>query len=147
MHSPISRRINLGLAAVLLSGLLTACSVPPAHRDMNMTPVGALAAEMQMAPTDVRTAYQFASANPHVSMNVPCYCGCVSIGHTSNFQCYVSRIDADRTITYDPHALNCATCVDITQDSMRLWAEGRSIPDIRAYVDATYAGRGPSTMQ
>jgi hypothetical protein len=36
--------------------------------------------------------------------------------------------------------------VDITQDAMRLLDEGKSVPEIKAYVDQTYAKYGPSNM-
>jgi hypothetical protein len=110
-----------------------------------MRPMSELPPEMQSAPAAVRTAYQFAAANPQVSMNVPCYCGCVSIGHTSNFRCYVSRVDAGGIFVYDAHALGCATCVKITQDSMRLFQQGRIVQEINAYIDSTYSSYGPST--
>jgi hypothetical protein len=35
--------------------------------------------------------------------------------------------------------------VDITQDVMRLGAEGKPSPEIRAYVDARYSPFGPAT--
>jgi hypothetical protein len=35
--------------------------------------------------------------------------------------------------------------VDITRDVMRLLDQGKSLRDIRAYVDRTYSRFGPST--
>lgn len=93
----------------------------------------------------VREAYQFAIANPQALETVPCYCGCGNMGHTSNLHCYVKDIDKAGSITFDNHADGCGICVDITQDVMRLMAEGRSPKDIRAYVDSTYGAFGPST--
>ena len=46
----------------------------------------------------------------------------------------------------DSHALGCSICVDITLDAMRLLRDGRTVPEIKAYVDATYARYGPSNM-
>jgi uncharacterized protein with PCYCGC motif len=103
-------------------------------------------AEVQSAPVIVQQAYQFASANPEVMKNIPCYCGCGNIGHTSNYSCYVSQVDDQGSITFDNHALGCSICVDITQDVMRLLREGKSLPEIRAYVDTTYSKYGPSNI-
>jgi Protein of unknown function with PCYCGC motif len=50
-------------------------------------------------------------------------------------------------VTFDSHALGCSICVDITQDAMRLLRQGKSVQDIRAYVDQTYSRYGPSNMQ
>ncbi|MDZ4158153.1 MAG: PCYCGC motif-containing (lipo)protein [Anaerolineaceae bacterium] len=49
-------------------------------------------------------------------------------------------------VVYDTHALGCSICVDINQDVMRLLDEGKTVPEIRAYVDQTYTQYGPSNM-
>ena len=56
------------------------------------------------APPQVQEAYRFAIANPDVLQNFPCYCGCVSAGHTSNLDCYVQEIQPDGTLVFDNHA-------------------------------------------
>jgi hypothetical protein len=139
------RYLSIAILTALLSAGLAACGAASSLAVVSMRPMSELPPEMQSAPAPVRTAYQFAAANPQVSMNVPCYCGCVSLGHTSNFQCYVSRVDAGGIFVYDAHALGCATCVNITQDSMRLFRQGHTIQEIHAYIDATYSSYGPST--
>jgi len=135
----------LALTALLVAAL-PACSAATDASGLHMMPRDQLPAEVQSAPVSVRTAYQFAAANPDVMQQIPCYCGCGSIGHTSNFSCYVSHVDPKGAITFDNHALGCSICVDITQDVMRLLREGKSVPEIRAYVDATYAQYGTSNM-
>ena len=103
------RRPRMVLLALVVAGAsltsLPACSTRAASVEVHMMPMDQLPAEMQSAPVDVRTAYQFAAANPQVSMNVRCYCGCDSLGHTSNFQCYVSRFEPGGVFVYDRHAL------------------------------------------
>jgi hypothetical protein len=103
-------------------------------------------ADIAAAPRVVREAYVFAAAHPEVLTQIPCYCGCGSIGHTSNYACYVSDVAADGTVTYDSHALGCSICVDITRDTERLLDEGRSLTEVRAEIDGTYSALGPSTM-
>ena len=144
MKGPTTALFTLIVAAVLLASL-PACSAHATSVQVHMMPMDQLSPEVQAAPAGVRTAYQFAAANPQVSMNVPCYCGCNAIGHTSNFKCYVSSVEPGGVFTYDRHALGCATCVDITLDSMRLFKEGKTVPEIKAYVDATYSRFGEST--
>jgi hypothetical protein len=139
-----SRRVALAILVLVMG--LPACSAAPSTGDLHMLPMYELPEEMRNAPADVRMAYQFAAANPAVSMNVPCYCGCDSLGHTSNYWCYVSRVEQDGTIVYDRHALACATCVDITLDSMRLLGEGNTVQEIGAYVDSAYSKYGNSNM-
>lgn len=97
------------------------------------------------APPRVREAYEYAVANPEELAKYPCYCGCGSMGHTSNLGCYIQEVAADGTITFDTHAMGCGICVDITQDLMRLKGEGQSSLQVRGYIDAQYSPFGPST--
>ena len=137
------------LIAILSSGVLAGCSAGgdqnhPAN--INMTPLDEMPAEVQSAPVVVQQAYQFAAANPDVLEEIPCYCGCGAMGHTSNYACYIAGANTDGSLNYDAHALGCSICVDITQDTMRLLKQGQSLPEIRAYVDENYAKFGPSNI-
>jgi hypothetical protein len=105
----------------------------------------ALPAYVKEAPPRVREAYTYAAQHPDELMNYPCYCGCGAMGHTSNLSCYISETAPDGTVTFDNHAVGCGICVDITQDVMRLRAEGQSPREVRAYVDAQYSAFGPGT--
>ncbi|GAB1471713.1 hypothetical protein MASR2M66_25910 [Chloroflexota bacterium] len=130
---------------VLLSTAISACSSQQSS-DLHMMSMDQMPAEVQSAPVTVQTAYQFNAANPDIMKNIPCYCGCGDIGHTSNYDCYVSNVDDTGNIAFDNHALGCSICVDITQDVMRMMRNGKSPQDARAYVDATYAKYGPSNI-
>jgi hypothetical protein len=103
-------------------------------------------AEVEAAPPVVREAYVFASAHPEVLTQIPCYCGCGAIGHTSNYACYVSGVEADGAIAYDLHAVGCSICIDITRDTMRMLDQGLGVAQVRAQIDATYSAFGPSNM-
>ena len=63
--------------------------------DLAMASMDGMPGEVKSAPTVVQQAYQFAAANPDVMKQIPCYCGCDDIGHTSNYSCYVSGVDAN----------------------------------------------------
>ena len=104
-----------------------------------------LPAFLDSAPATVREAYRFAMNNMDEMENYPCYCGCGSMGHTSNLSCYIKDVDTAGNSTFDEHAAGCGICVDITQDVMRLLREGKSSVEIRTYIDATYSAFGPST--
>lgn len=138
--------IPLGLAMLLI---LAACSDQNSGEENGnfaMDHKNEFPVEVQKAAKSVREAYQFAAANPEILTQIPCYCGCGSMGHTSNYACYISGKDSDGLITYDLHALGCSICVDITQDTMRLLKQGLSPQEIRTYIDATYSPFGPSNM-
>ena len=114
--------------------------------ELHMMSMDEMPTMVQSAPVTVRTAYQFAAANPEMMKNIPCYCGCGNIGHTSNYSCYVSEAGANGVIMFDNHALGCSICVDITQDVMRLLREGKSLQEARTYVDTTYSKYGSSNI-
>jgi hypothetical protein len=143
------RRLNLLLVtlAIVLSGTLSACSTARTDHSFPMASMDGMPAEVQSAPVTVQQAYQFAVANPDVLQQLPCYCGCGPIGHTSNYACFVAEQNPDGSVkTFDKHALGCSICVDITQDAMRMLRDGKLAPEIRTYVDQTYAKYGPSNM-
>jgi hypothetical protein len=135
---------------ILSSGLLTACSGNTASATneigLSMASMDGMPAEVQSAPITVRQAYQFAAANPDVLKQIPCYCGCGAMGHTSNYACYVQGVDQNGLIQYDTHALGCSICVDITQDTVRLLKQGKTVTEIKTFVDQTYSKYGPSNM-
>ena len=137
------------LFGVMIIGIvlasLPACSTQQTS-ELHMMSMDQMPAEVQSAPVTVQEAYQFVAANPDVMENIPCYCGCGNIGHTSNYACYVSHVDDKGKIAFDNHALGCSICVDITQDVMRILQEGKSPQEARAYINATYSKYGPSNI-
>ncbi len=144
--------IALLLAIIVPTVLATGCAPNPgqnsamASQDLKMAPMSMLPQEMQSAPTTVREAYQFAVANPDALKNVPCYCGCGAVGHTSNYSCYVKQASSDGTVVFDKHATGCSICVDITQEVMKLTREGKSPGQIHSQVVATFSSFGPSNQ-
>ncbi|MCD6287201.1 MAG: hypothetical protein J7M39_14935 [Anaerolineae bacterium] len=140
----ISRKLSVLLGIGLVVVVVAGCGGGSAV-DLDMASKSDLPSEVRSAPTTVRESYQFAVANPGVLEQVPCYCGCGAMGHTSNYSCYVEGTDASGETIFDGHALGCSICVDITQDTMRLLKQGKSIADIQVYVDQRYSQYGPPT--
>ena len=140
----MTKRLFLLLPTLLITSLLVvACGGGQAKSSVKLAPVSALPMQMQQAPAAVRTAYQFAVTNPDALRNVPCYCGCGSIGHTSNLSCYVKEFGADGKPVFDTHALGCSLCVDIAQDVMKMTGEGKSPTAIHQTILDTYSKFGP----
>ncbi|HEX9839208.1 MAG TPA: PCYCGC motif-containing (lipo)protein [Anaerolineales bacterium] len=147
MISKIRNLVFLSIVVILLTTTISACSTSKSDEvHLYLMPLDKMPAEVQSAPVAVQEAYQFNTANPDIMKDIPCYCGCGDIGHTSNYDCYVSNVDASGNITFDNHALGCSICVDITQDVMRMLRDGKSPQDARAYIDATYSKYGPSNI-
>ncbi len=137
------------LPPVLLSAaiLLAACGAGgQQNSQVKLAPILTLPKQMQDAPSAVRTAYQFAVSNQEALKNVPCYCGCGAIGHTSNLACYIKEFGADGKPVFDDHAMGCSLCVDIATDVMKMTGEGRSPADIRQQIVDTYSKFGPANQ-
>jgi hypothetical protein len=131
---------------VMSSFLLAACGSGSQNAKIQLAPASELSETIQDAPVAVRTAYQFAVANPDALENVPCYCGCGAIGHTSNLACYVKESGADGRPVFDDHAMGCSICVDIATDVMTLTAQGKSPAQVRLQIVDTYSRFGPSNQ-
>ena len=147
MFSKANKLIFLLIIAGLVSTAISACSTSSSSEvHLAMSPLDQMPMDVQSATVAVREAYQFNVANPDVMQDIPCYCGCGDIGHTSNYDCYVSDVDTSGKITFDNHALGCSICVDITQDVMRMLEDGKSPGEARASIDAIYSKYGPSNI-
>ena len=145
---PKFRWICLLLVILPLASALAGCSAPGvmAAVDLKMAPMSQMPGSVKTAPVLVQQAYQFAVANPEALKNVPCYCGCGAVGHTSNYSCYVKETKSSGEVVFDEHALGCSICVDIAQDVMKLTRQGKTPGEIRAAIDQTFSQYGPSNM-
>lgn len=93
----------------------------------------------------VHAVYEFAARHPEVLQHMPCYCGCESLGHNGNHECFVRRRAADgRVLEWEPHGSGCAVCVDVARDAMLMFDSGATVAAIRAAIDAKYGVRYPS---
>jgi len=90
----------------LLAGL-AACSGPDgaAQSEITLAPESVLPDFVRGAPPRVREAYRFAVANREYLGQFPCYCGCGSVGHKNNLDCYVKTVRADGSVEFEDHAL------------------------------------------
>jgi Protein of unknown function with PCYCGC motif len=108
---PIGRRSFLATGAlmvgVVVSGMLSSCKTFGATRhSYKLAPESVLPMDIRQAPADVREAYRFAIANRDVLRYIPCYCGCVNDGHTSNASCYIKDSSRPGNLVFDRMSLN-----------------------------------------
>jgi len=148
-HRFVRSSLMIALVVMLVLSIVTAgCSgkSAQANHPVELAPLAEMPAEVHGAPVAVQEAYRFAVANPDVLSQIPCYCGCGSMGHTSNLACFVADRSSDGSVTFDEHALGCSICVDIAQDAMRMLGEGNSVEEIFTYVNSNYSRFGPPTQ-
>ena len=92
---------------------------------------------------NIQLAYEFATgAGGALLAQLPCYCGCVDLGHGSLRDCFISAAGV-----FDPHAAGCDVCVSEALDArgMVAGAADRPVAEIRAFIDGKYAGTGKPT--
>lgn len=155
----IKQRFNVivwSLLPVLLLAL-TGCSsnkaavqgLDPAPKaiqvELAMASPAQLPAFAQKSEPRVQEAYRFAIANPDIMTQIPCYCGCVNMGHKHVRDCFIKNVKPDGSLEFDNHAAGCGICIDITQDVMHLTRQGQPLKIIRTYVDTKYSQFAPST--
>ena len=100
---PLKGAIRLTLVLLGMAILATACGSPAAIPSpavateptaLKLAPASALPSEMRKLSPEIQEAYRFAIANPDILEEIPCYCGCRRLGHTSNHSCYVQSESA-----------------------------------------------------
>ncbi len=98
------------------------------------------------ASEDVRMAYRYAMDRPDVMIWMPCYCGCGDhAGHKSAKNCFIKEGSTAGDVQFDDHGANCAMCVSIALDTKAMLEQGRSLREIRDYIDEEYGSIGPGT--
>jgi hypothetical protein len=122
--------------------MVAACGAAPA---LSLADKSLMPDVVLMQSEYTQEAYRFAVAHPDDLTTVPCYCGCVGIGHRDNRDCYLKPESKPDALLFDDHALACEICADITHLTMEMKASGASSSAIRTAVDSRFADRGPGT--
>jgi hypothetical protein len=119
--------------------------------DMTMPTAEQVSATWQARPAYVRDlpsewqgAYAFALARPDVLQWLPCYCGCVGMGHRSNLDCFFQRRETG-VLQFEEHASYCDICVKTANLASQMLREGKTMIQIRAAVDVQFGGTAPGT--
>ena len=144
-----SKSVLLAITLLMTMGFITSgCNQTGAAESthgLELAPIADMPDSVRVAGGRITQAYQLAVTHESLLREISCYCGCNGIGHRSNYDCYVAGRDADGRMQFDEHAVDCAVCVNITHDALRLYAQGKSAPEIRSFIDTQYSKFGPST--
>ena len=142
--------LAVGLATVFLlgSGNSSSSGAPQATQTIQDTgsDAGGMPDYVMSAPEDVRMAYQFAMDRPDIIMWMPCYCGCGGhSGHKSAKNCFIKESSTADNVQFDEHGASCQMCVTIALDTKAMLEEGRSLKEMRTYIDDKFGDIGPGT--
>jgi hypothetical protein len=122
--------------------LVAACSSAP---DITLADKSLMSKAVMAQEERVQEAYRFALFNREHLADIPCYCGCVGLGHRNNYECYFKPESTPDTPVFDDHALGCGVCVDTTHLVMDMIEVRVPAATIRASVDSRFGEFGPST--
>ena len=144
--------LSVGLAIVLLTRGGSGSEGPSASVPQNEAAAdtgmsgGAMPDWVVAGGEDVAMAYQFVLDRPDVMMWMPCYCGCGDhSGHKSARNCFIKDSSTSSNVQFDEHGADCAMCVGIALDVKAMTEEGKSLREMRAFIDGKYGGAGGGT--
>lgn len=110
--------------------------LPPGVVRVDAAKMWAVRPDFVRADPTTATAYRYALEHPEVIAWMPCYCGCDAMDHRSNLDCYLKPNGTN----FEEHASYCDVCVQITLKAKDLVAQGKTLREVRAAVDATWGG-------
>ncbi len=84
---------------------------------------------------DLRVAYAFALTEEGNDLleQIPCYCGCVYVGHKHTRNCFWTD-EGD----WDKHGMRCKICIEIAMNTKLMHEDGKGILEIRETIDSHY---------
>jgi hypothetical protein len=137
------------IAGLSIAFVVSACgsNKEQAHQGHSMngdlqektTSASVLPTFLKSQPEQIRLVYEAAGKATDILKWIPCYCGCgESAGHTSNQNCFVKQVNGDGSVVWDDHGTRCGVCLQIAAESIKMKQEGKSLKEIRAFIDKTY---------
>lgn len=90
-------------------------------------------------PEHIRIVYAAAGKETELLQWIPCFCGCGKIAqHASSMNCFVKEVNKDGSVIWDDHGTRCGVCLKIAAESITMKQQGKSLEEIRSYIDKTY---------
>lgn len=90
-------------------------------------------------PEQMQLIYSAAEQHKELLEFIPCYCGCSeSADHKDNYDCFVYENKQSGEIVWDDHGTRCGVCLDIAAESIIQYKDGKSMKEIRQYIDEKY---------
>lgn len=87
----------------------------------------------------ISKVYQAVGYNHQVVEHMACYCGCGdSVGHKSNRDCFIQEVKPNGAIVWNSHGAVCNNCLEIASESITMKEYGKSLKEIRTYIDNKY---------
>ncbi|QCT03459.1 hypothetical protein E6C60_2747 [Paenibacillus algicola] len=89
---------------------------------------------------NTQAAYGDVGALKEILKEMKCYCGCMEDNdHDSLLRCFVAD-EREEGIQWSDHGALCGICLSELQDVKRLHGEGKTVEEIRSFIDKKYHG-------
>jgi len=135
MYSKSSYVIGIFFMAAIFAGIAFLFAMPTSQ-----TASGQSLPSFAVSNPAVKEAYLFAVEHPNILDGVNCHCGCMQAVHNGRVHAR-GLLDCFRTPDggFDSHGSQCDMCVRDALEAKRMWAEGRTMDEIKAAIDSKYA--------
>ncbi|WP_232699044.1 PCYCGC domain-containing protein [Brevibacillus daliensis] len=101
--------------------------------------ISALPTFLDKVDPTIKDVYAIAGQHNQLLQSIPCYCGCgESAGHMHNGNCFIKEVKEDGSVIWDDHGTRCQACLEIAFISGKMSTEGKSVKEIRDYIDQQY---------
>lgn len=135
LNSSLNRSILAVTALLLISVLPAGCLSQGEVRGSGETlPAFAYTSAISLE------SYRLAVREAEFLSKLPCYCGCVDVGHASLKECFIKPDGR-----FEEHGAGCDLCGQIALDAAALKAQGLSLREIRTRLEAKYLEYGKPT--
>lgn len=93
---------------------------------------------------NTQASYAAVGSVEEILKELKCYCGCMDNDkvHDSLHRCFIAEKNEDG-VKWTDHGAQCGICLSELQDAKRLNEEGKSIEEIKTFIDNKYKGTGP----
>lgn len=94
---------------------------------------------------NTQASYKAVGELEDILKELKCYCGCMDDDqklHDSLHRCFIAEKNEDG-VKWTDHGAQCGTCLSELQDAKRLNDEGKSVDEIRDFIDNKYKGTAP----
>ena len=109
-------------------------------KDLTSTPGAGPLPDYALASKKTEAGYRVAIAISGTLENVPCYCGCGSVGHKSLKDCFIKGEGV-----FGEHASYCDVCVDEALDVYVWQKQGIPLKEIKSRIEKKYSRYGEPT--
>lgn len=92
---------------------------------------------------EMQIIYRAVAEHQELLEHIPCYCGCgESVNHSHNYHCFIYENKNDGSVVWDDHATRCQICLDIAAESIIEYNDGKTIDEVRMFIEEKYEGQG-----